>query len=159
MAASSDGHGPYPAPPLPDPHHFALMAWDDAPATAGELRDMRAAGLNIAGFCREKDLPKIRAAGLACFLKPEALDQVDWQAPERPAGLNSVLKHAADVTRRHPEVLGVFLSDEPQTADLPALRAAAELLETGPSPVTPYINLFPFRSHPVDWYTNYADYA
>ena len=56
------------------PKDFAVMAWGDSPSSAEQLRGMKEAGLNISGFCQAKDLDKVRAAGLTCFVRDGWID-------------------------------------------------------------------------------------
>ena len=69
----------FPAPEPPAPKSFAIMAWGDAPSEMAQLRGMREAGLNIAGFCRVADLDKVRDAGRAGFISDPRIDGYDWQ--------------------------------------------------------------------------------
>src|ERR1039458_5504147 len=64
----------------PAPKSFAMIAWCAAPSDVAQLRGMRDAGLNIAGFCRTEDLDKVRDAGLACFVSDPRIRGDHWQA-------------------------------------------------------------------------------
>ncbi|MCX6635695.1 MAG: hypothetical protein NT090_11525, partial [Acidobacteria bacterium] len=57
---------------------FPIMAWGGAPSQPEQLKLMREAGLNAAGFCRVDDADKVRDAGLSCFVTDKRVNGYDW---------------------------------------------------------------------------------
>jgi hypothetical protein len=120
---------------------------------------MKEAGLNVAGFCRADDVERVRAAGLACFLDDARIGGYNWR---KPPSDDDVRRDVADVARRYANdatVLGVFLNDEPQTPEMPAIGRVAAALRNAMPDKLPFVNLFPYREGQAEWYTNYEDYA
>ncbi len=150
----------FPAPQPPAPKTFAIMAWGDAPSDPGQLRGMRDAGLNIAGFCRAEDLDKIRDAGLACFVSDPRLSGYDWQALPPETELRSRISSLAQQVGSNPAAIGFFLRDEPHAALMPGLARVAKLAHELMPDKWPYINLFPYRVSPDRLGTaNYDQYV
>lgn len=85
-------HHPAPVPPST----FPIMAWGSAPSDAEQLKLMKEAGLNVAGFCRAEDASKIRDAGLTCFVSDKRVNGYDWSnmPPE-----DVLRKNVAEVVR------------------------------------------------------------
>ena len=54
------------------------MAWGDSPSEPEQLRGMKEAGFNIAGFCRVEELDRVRDAELACFVRDARANGYDW---------------------------------------------------------------------------------
>jgi hypothetical protein len=133
----------FPQPPALSPREFALMAWGGVPSDPNQLRWMREAGLNIAGFCSPDQLDKVDAAGLTCFVSDPRASHYPWkQMPSQQELRKNVLALVRDV-QNHPAALGYFLMDEPSASQMPGLGEVASLLhEITPSRWT-YINLLP----------------
>jgi len=141
------------------PNDFAIMAWDNAPSDPALLQEMKDAGMNIAGFCKAKDVEHIQAAGLTCFLEDSRLSSYDWDKLPPEDQLRKDASELAGKFGSNPAVLGFFLTDEPKTPQMPAIGRVITLLrEAMPNKLT-YVNLFPYRNGKVAWYTNYEDYA
>jgi len=138
----------FPARQAPDPKKFAIMAWGDAPPDAGQLRGMREAGLNIAGFCKAQDLDKVRDAGLACFVSDPRISGYDWQGlppdDEIRGRIGSLVKEIGS----NPAAMGFYLRDEPHAALMPGLGRVAKMARQAMPDLWPYVNLFPYRVSP-----------
>ncbi|MBI3280203.1 MAG: hypothetical protein HYZ57_10215 [Acidobacteria bacterium] len=138
---------------------FPIMAWGGAPPDPVQLKLMKEAGLNAAGFCRVEDAGKVRDAGLACFVSDKRINGYDWAKLPPDADLRG---SAAEVTRLvagNPAVLGFYLRDEPHASLMPAMgRMAAILRELAPDK-WPYVNLFPYRVSRERMGTDYETYA
>ena len=144
VAASAFAATPEP----PDPKSFAIMAWGDAPSDVAQLRGMRDAGLNMAGFCRAEDLDKIRDAGLACFVSDPRINGYDWQALPADGELRGRIGSLARQIGSNAAVVGFFLRDEPHAALMPGLARVAKIAREAMPGRWPYINLFPYRVSP-----------
>jgi len=150
----------FPAPQPPDPKSFAIMAWGDAPSDVAQLRGMREAGLNIAGFCRADDLGKVRDAGLACFVSDPRIGGYDWQSLPPDAEIRSRIGGLAREIGTNPAAIGFFLRDEPHAALMPGLARVARIARDAMPGWWPYVNLFPYRVSPqrlgTDSYDQYV---
>lgn len=134
-------HHPAPVPPST----FPIMAWGSAPSDAEQLKLMKEAGLNVAGFCRAEDASKIRDAGLTCFVSDKRVNGYDWSnmPPE-----DVLRKNVAEVVRetgKNPAVLGYYLRDEPHASLMPAMGRVSRILKELAPSKWPYVNLFPYR--------------
>ena len=134
---------PTPAPPAPK--SFAIMAWGDAPADVAQLRGMRDAGLNIAGFCRVGDLDKVRDAGLACFVSDPRINGYDWQMLPPDGEIRDRIDGLAKQIGSNPAAIGFFLRDEPHASLMPGLARVAKIARERMPELWPYVNLFPYR--------------
>lgn len=136
------------------------MAWGDAPSDPGQLRGMRDAGLNIAGFCHVADLDKIRDAGLSCFISDPRIGGYDWQALPPDAEIRSRVGSLARQVGGNPAAIGFFLRDEPHAALMPGLAHVAKMVREAAPGLWPYVNLFPYRVSPerlgTDTYDQYV---
>lgn len=136
------------------------MAWGSSPSSAEQLQEMKEAGLNISGFCQAKDLDKVRAAGLTCFV------QDPWISAHTPPNVPSdseIRQHAADLKKEigdNPAAIGVFLRDEPTADQMPGLGKLAAALRREMPEKWPYVNLFPYMVSPerlhADSYDSYV---
>jgi hypothetical protein len=139
LMASASGVAP---PRLASPREFALMAWDSSPSDPEQLRLMKEAGLNISGFCAPQDVERVRAAGLACFVRDDRVSGYDWQKLPPDPDLRKNIAAAVHEIAGNPAVLGFYLRDEPHVSLLPGLGRVATIL-VGTLPGTwPYVNLF-----------------
>ena len=144
----------------PAPKSFAIMAWGDAPSDMAQLRGMRDAGLNIAGFCRAEDLDKVRDAGLACFVSDPRIGGYDWQALPPDSEIRGRIGGLAHQIGSNPAAIGFFLRDEPHAALMPGLARVAKIARDAMPGMWPYVNLFPYRVSPerlgTDTYDKYV---
>lgn len=130
------------------PKDFAVMAWGGSPSNAEQLRGMKEAGLNISGFCQAKDLDKVRAAGLTCFVRD---GWIDSQTATNPPSDSEIRQHFVQLKAQigaNPAALGVFLHDEPSGAQMPELGKLAAGLRKEMPGKWPYVNLFPYFVSP-----------
>ena len=149
----------FPAPPLPAARDFPIMSWDQTPADDAQLRGMREAGLNVGGFCRAADIPRVRAAGLACLLVDPAIGAFDLRSVPDAAAVHAALARIARDVPADGTVLGLFLDDEPQTAQLPALGTLVRGVRRELPGTLPFVNLFPYRDGQREWYSDYEAYV
>ncbi len=139
--------------------NFPIMAWGSAPSDPGQLKLMKEAGLNAAGFCRVEDAGKVNDAGLSCFVSDKRVNGYDWSKlpPEREIqnNLAEVLKQIGD----NPAVLGFYFGDEPHSSLMPAMGRMATILKQLAPDKWPYVNLFPYRVSSDRIGTDYETYA
>lgn len=134
-------HRPVPVPPST----FPVMAWGGAPSEPEQLRDMKAAGLNVAGFCRIEDLEKVRQAGLTCFVTDRRVNGYDWVKMPNDDELRRNVSEAVRAVGDNPAAFGYYLRDEPHASLMAGLgRVSALVRELAPGKL-PYVNLFPYR--------------
>ncbi len=148
LAVSAAAQGPAATiyrPTPPDPRQFPIVAWGGSPSDADLLREMKAAGFTVSGFCYPEDLDKVKAAGLTCYVmdKRISLTREQWDKlppePELRKGIAELVKQVGN----HPAALGYYLLDEPNATMLENLgKVAAMLRELAPEK-WPYVNLFP----------------
>jgi hypothetical protein len=119
---------------------------------------MREAGLNITGFCTPADVPRVRAAGLACLLRDPKLSAYDWAHPPADSEVTRAAAAFAKVATDG-AVLGVLLNDEPQSAVIAAIGAVASRVREAAPAQIPFVNLFPYREFQNDWYEDYETYV
>ena len=149
----------FPAPAVPAARDFPIMSWDQTPGDDAQLRGMREAGLNVGGFCRATDIPRVRAAGLSCLLVDPAIGAFDLRAVPDAAAVHATLARIAGDVPADGTVLGLFLNDEPQSAQLPALGALVLGVRRQLPGVLPFVNLFPYREGQREWYADYETYV
>ena len=145
--------------PVPPAQQFALMSWDHVPTQDEQLRGMKDVGLNISGMCVAADLPRVKALGLRCLLDDPVLRGYDLT--HLPSD-EQMARDVAALAKRYgsdPTVLGFYLHDEPQTAQMPALGRIVNLLRAAMPDKLPFVNLFPSREGHAEWYTVYEDYV
>lgn len=158
LAATAFGQN-FPAPVPPDPQVLALIPYDEAPTDPERLREMKDAGLNIAGFCRPQDVAAVKAAGMSCFVQFVPLAGYDWHKPPAAAQVREDIGRLQRQFASEPAVLGFYLADEPQTRDLPAVGSVVHQLRAAMPDKIPFVNLFPYREGQAEWYTSYEDYV
>ncbi len=138
---------------------FPIMAWGGAPSDPAQLRLMKEAGLNVAGFCRPEDAGKVNDAGLTCFVSDDRVNGYDWSKlppdEEIRRNLAEVVKQVGD----NPAVLGFYLRDEPHSSLMPAMGRVAKMLKELAPDKWPYVNLFPYRVSQDRMGTDYETYA
>lgn len=124
------------------------MAWGDSPSDADQLRGMREAGLNISGFCRAEDLPKVKAAGLTCFVRDRQISGVDLTHIPPDEEIRREVVLLKNRIGGEPAALGFYLRDEPNASQMPGLGKLAAMLREAMPEKWPYVNLFPYRVSP-----------
>ncbi len=123
---------------------FPIMAWGGAPADAAQLRLMKEAGLNAAGFCKAEDAGAVRDAGLSCFVNDKRINGYDWAKLPPEA---EIRRNAAEVLRLvegNDAVLGFNMRDEPHSSLMPAMGRVTAILKQLAPGKWPYVNLFPY---------------
>jgi hypothetical protein len=144
---------------MPTAQQFALMTWDYVPTQDDQLRGMKEVGMNIAGMCTASDLPRVKVMGMRCLLDEPVLRGYDLA--HLPSD-EQMTRDIAAIAKRYgsdPTVMGFYLHDEPQTAQMPALGRIVRLLRAAMPDKLPFVNLFPYREGQSEWYTNYEDYV
>ncbi|MCL4784839.1 MAG: hypothetical protein KJZ70_17535 [Bryobacterales bacterium] len=122
---------------------FPIMAWNPSPSDAESLALMKAAGLNVSGFCLVEDLDKVQAAGLACVVSYPPIQEMIARNRASDAEIRQAVADLKSRIGTHPAAWGVNLRDEPGADAMPLLgRIAAELRRAMPEKL-PYVNLFP----------------
>ena len=124
---------------------FPVMAWGGAPSDPEQLKLMKEAGLNVAGFCRVEDAGKVRDAGLTCFLSDKRINGYDWSQMPQESELRRSVAVVVEQVKHNPAVLGFYLRDEPHASLMPAMGRVSKLLKEMAPDKWPYVNLFPYR--------------
>ncbi|MCC7237447.1 MAG: hypothetical protein IT163_19220 [Bryobacterales bacterium] len=123
---------------------FPIMAWGGAPSDPAQLKLMKEAGLNVAGFCKAEDAGAVRDAGLSCFVNDKRINGYDWAKLPPEAEIRRNADEVVRLVGNNDAVLGFNLRDEPHASMMPAMgRVAAILKELAPGK-WPYVNLFPY---------------
>ncbi|MCW5980928.1 MAG: hypothetical protein KIT09_22800 [Bryobacteraceae bacterium] len=132
-------------PTPPGPREFPIMAWGGSPSDAEQLRLMKEAGLNIAGFCRVEDVDKVQNAGLACFVTDPRVNRYEWTKLPPESEIRAKVKELAAQVGKNETVIGFYLRDEPHADLMPGLGKVAAILRQEMPDKLPYVNLFPSR--------------
>ncbi|MCC6294666.1 MAG: hypothetical protein IT164_18580 [Bryobacterales bacterium] len=134
----------HPPPQRVIARQFPIMAWGGAPPDAAQLRLMKEAGLNAAGFCKAEDAGAVRDAGLSCFVNDKRINGYDWAKLPPEA---EIRRNAAEVLRLvegNDAVLGFNMRDEPHSSLMPAMGRVTAILKQLAPGKWPYVNLFPY---------------
>ncbi len=135
---------------------FPIMAWNHAPADPAVLKQMREAGITVAGFVYAPNLDLCQAAGLKAIVYDQRVAGYDWahvNADVARSNVTSLIKEVGS----HPAVYGYYLRDEPPTSLFPGLATVAGLLREMAPGKWPYINLFP--DYAENWQLGTSNYA
>jgi hypothetical protein len=132
-------------PEPPAARDFPIMAWGTAPSDPEQLRWMKEAGLNVAGFSAVGEVGRVRQAGLACFVRDARASGYDWQNLPPESEIRARVRELAREIGGDPAVLGFYLRDEPHAALMPGLAKVAAILREAMPDKWPYVNLFPSR--------------
>ncbi|MGH9630633.1 MAG: hypothetical protein ACRD7E_20160 [Bryobacteraceae bacterium] len=138
---------------------FPIMAWGGAPSDPAQLKLMKDAGLNAAGFCRIEDAGKVNEAGLSCFVSDERVNGYDWANLPPEQEIRKNLTEVVGQVGNNPAVLGFYLRDEPHSSVMPAMGRVARMLKELAPDKWPYVNLFPYRVSRERMGTDYETYA
>jgi hypothetical protein len=130
------------------PTDFAVMAWGPTSADPQQLRWMKDAGINIAGFGKVADLPAFEKAGLQVFVSDPRVDGYDFEKPLDEALVRKNIQSLAADVGKSPAVLGFMLQDEPHARAMPSLGLVAKTIQEFMPGKLPYVNLFPVRVSP-----------
>ena len=132
-------------PEPPAPRDFPIMAWGSAPAEPQQLRWMKEAGLNVAGFSQVSEIGRVREAGLACFVRDPRVNGYDWQNLPPETEIRAKVRELARELGDNPAVVGFYLRDEPHASLMPGLGKVAAIIREVMPDKWPYVNLFPSR--------------
>lgn len=133
-----------------DEEWFPILAWGplawftpEGRALVQEDFDlMKECGFTIAGFSGPEYLDMIADAGLKTYFWDDPLAGVDLKDPDNPELPGLVADALARVEGR-PEVIGIFLRDEPVSAALETLGVLSREIRKRDPDMVPYINLYP----------------
>lgn len=104
---------------------FPVMAWGGSPSDPGVLKGMREAGFNISGFCAAKDLDRVHAAGLMCFVSDGRINGYPLLNLPPEAEIRRNMAQVKSEVGDHPAALGYYLRDEPDVKELEGLAKLA----------------------------------
>lgn len=121
------------------------MAWGTAPSDPEQLRWMKEAGLNVAGFSAVSEIDRVRQAGLACFVRDPRASGYDWEKLPPESEIRTRVRELKREIGDNPAVLGFYLRDEPHASLMPGLAKVAAILREEMPDQWPYVNLFPSR--------------
>ncbi len=138
---------------------FPIMAWNWAPNDPAVLKQMKEAGLTVAGFVSPETLDACQAAGLKAIVSDARVSGYDWTGKIDPATVSSNITSLVRQVGAHPALFGYYLRDEPHAAAFPNLALVAGLIQKLSPGKWPYINLFPdYASNEQLGASGYADY-
>lgn len=132
-------------PEPPSPRDFPIMAWGRAPSDADQLRLMKEAGLNVAGFCSVEDVERVASAHLACFVSDSRIRGYDWERLPPEADIQAKVREVVRRVGDNPAVIGFYLRDEPHASLMPGLGRVGRIVREIKPEWWPYVNLFPSR--------------
>ncbi len=129
---------------------FPILAWgptDEFPPEGRELVQedfdlMKECGFTIAGFASEKYLDMIAKAGLKTYLYDPDMVWVAFNVKE-PTDFSEFVAKTIEKIKNRPEVIGIYLRDEPEADDLAVLGALSSEIRKQAPELDPYINLYP----------------
>ena len=137
---------------------FPIMAWGWLGGARSRQDDvsfyeeMKECGFSIAGFAStDGQIQAAGAAGLKVFYTDgNAMSNRDWRNPDVEQWRKDILP-VVEKYRDNPTVMGYYVKDEPETADLPGLFQMATLLkELAPGKLA-YVNLFSNSTQPYHY--------
>ncbi len=132
-------------PEAPAPRDFAIMAWGRTPSDGEQLRLMKEAGLNIAGFCSVEDVERVASAGLTCFVSDSRIRGYDWERLPAESEIRDKAREVVGLVGDSPAVIGFYLRDEPHASLMPGLGKVGQIVRELKPEWWPYVNLFPSR--------------
>jgi len=127
------------------PSDFVVMGWGAAIPDPEQLQWMKAAGLNVAGFGKVKDLQVFETAGLQVFVSDPRANGYNFDQPLKESEVRRNLESLAKDVGNSPAVIGFMLRDEPHAKAMPSLGMVSRLLQEIMPGKWPYVNLFPSR--------------
>ena len=128
------------------PSEFVVMAWGPTPPDPQQIRWMKEAGINIAGFAAVKDLALFEGAGVQVFVSDQRINGYNFAEPLDPELVRRNVQAVAKEVGNSPVVIGFLLRDEPQAKSVSGLRLVAEQIrEIMPGKLL-YVNLLPSRA-------------
>ena len=143
LLPAEESHGrPHP-PALVSPAVFPILGMFYAPSDPVLLKGMREAGFNIAGFAAVEDVQRIRDAGLFCYVMDKRATGYNWKALPSDEVIRKNLLSLASQVGSDPTVLGFFLSDEPDAAEIPGIAHLETILHEIMPKKIGYVNLLP----------------
>ena len=130
---------------------FPILAWgpthwftpEGRELTQRDFELMKECGFTIAGFAPFKHLDMIARAGLKTYYWDRALAEAKGLDGNDFSAYPALVADAVARVRDRPEVIGLFLRDEPTARSFRGLGAlSAEIRRQAPH-LVPYINLYP----------------
>ncbi len=129
---------------------FPVLAWGSTAWSAPEGRAtvqedfdlMKECGITIAGFSLPEQLDMVAKAGLKTYFYAPAVQLVNFHEPDYDS-FPQIVAEAVAQCKDRPEVIGIYLCDEPRVQGLPAVAALRREMQKQAPELVPYINLFP----------------
>jgi hypothetical protein len=123
------------------------------------LLEMKACGINLAGFALPAELDLVQEAGMKAFVFDPRLSDHDFRKVDEERARRNINELVKEVSK-HPAVYGYYIKDEPNAAEFPGLTTLARILrECAPGQMA-YINLFPnYASQEQLGTETYEDYV
>jgi hypothetical protein len=149
---------------------FPILSWGLQPwhpmAAAGTsrstlelLREMKACGINLAGFARPEELDLVHEAGLQAFVYDPRASDYDFRKVEEARVRQNIAGLVKEVGS-HPAVCCYYVKDEPHAEEFPGLTAVARALAEEAPHQLAYMNLFPnYASQEQLGAETYEDYV
>jgi len=140
--AQQDAGRPHP-PAIVSPRIFTILGWGPAPTDPVLLKGMREAGFNVAGFAAVADVKTIREAGLSCYVTDKRANGYNWKELPPDDVIRKNFQSLAAEVGSDPAVLGFFLSDEPNAAEIPGIAHVDAILHEVMPEKIGYVNILP----------------
>lgn len=130
------------------PEEFVILPWSWARADAEYFRGMRDCGMNVAGLVDVAHLDLARDAGLKCLVWDPTVHAGDAECALSDEEIARRVEALAAKIKGRPEVMGVYLRDEPSARVYPGLAKWTAAVKKALPGLIPYINLFPNYASP-----------
>jgi hypothetical protein len=137
-----------PEVPMLKPDQFVILPWSWARADVDYMRGMRECGMNVAGLVEVAQLDMARQAGLKCLVWDPACHAGDAECALTDEEITRRVEALAARIKGRPEVMGVYLRDEPSARVYPGLARWTAAVKKALPGLIPYINLFPNYASP-----------
>lgn len=137
-----------PEAPMLKPEQFVILPWSWARADVEYMRGMRECGMNVAGLVDVAHLDMAREAGLKCLVWEPTCHAGDAECALPDEEITRRVEALAAKIKGRPEVMGVYLRDEPSSRVYPGLAKWTAAVKKALPGLIPYINLFPNYASP-----------
>jgi hypothetical protein len=131
------------------PEQFAILPWGWTPTDAAALREMKAAGFNLAGFIAPEGLDAVAGTGLKGIVSDPSTTVTDAVGRLPESEIAQRVKTLTDRVGSHPAVFGYYLRDEPAADAFEGLAKWSAAFRAAAPTALPYINLFPNYASPT----------
>jgi len=126
---------------------FPILGWGWIPAERQALEGIVGCGINLAGFVHPSDLDAVAGVGLKALVYDPRAAGYDFRNVDEQQ-MRSNLANLLSEVGHHPALYGIYLKDEPNTADFPGLAVAVRIMKELAPDILAYINLFPNYATP-----------